>query len=190
MNYYETVNIKYYKALKKSVISEGLQYEIGEIYSVDGELILDKNGIHFYDILNACYNQEISANERLNIKAKNNYVVYEVEPLGKIIHSDIENKLVTDKILILRQLTDEEIEKEKYVIQDGVKMIGYNTFNNCNDLEIINIPASVENIEKWSFCYCENLQKFNFCKDKSQIIISAIALKDCPKRAYFDLYFK
>ena len=146
--------MKYYKAMNKDMSCRGFQYEVGGIYELpkDVELELCQNGFHFCDILANCfkyYNQD-------------DRIICEIEPLGRIIHSENENKLVTDKIKIVRQLSNEEIEKEQYVIQDGIEMIGDGCFYNCTDLKEITIPNSVTYIGNYNAFYgCKNLEKIN-----------------------------
>ena len=142
--------MKYYKAMNKDFTCQDFQYEIGGIYelSKNVELELCKNGFHFCDILANCFNYyDIDS-----------CIICEVEPLGKVIHDENENKLVTDKIKIVRQLSNEEIKKEQYVIQDGIEMVGDDCFYNCTGLKEITIPNSVTYIGRYVFCNCRNLE--------------------------------
>ena len=145
--------MKYYKAMNKDMSCRGFQYEIGKTYNLrrNQNLELCKRGFHFCDILANCF----------NYYEKYNSIICEVEPLGRIIHSENENKLVTDRIKIVRQLSNEEIKKEQYVIQDGIEMIGDSCFNYCTDLKEINIPNSVTYIGENAFYNCELLEKIN-----------------------------
>ena len=145
--------MKYYKAMNKDFTCQDFQYKIGGVYELpkDIELELCENGFHFCDILANCF----------NYYEKYNSIICEVEPLGRIIHSENENKLVTDKIKIVRQLSSKEIKKEQYVIQDGIEMIGEMAFAYCNDLKEITIPNSVTYIGNYAFDGCKNLEKIN-----------------------------
>ena len=145
--------MKYYKAMNKDFTCRGFQYEIGGIYELpkDVKLELCQNGFHFCDILANCFNYyDIDS-----------CIICEVEPLGRIIHDEYTNKLVTDKIKIVRQLSDEEIEKEQYVIQDGIEMIGDSCFNYCTGLKEVTIPDSVTYIGCGAFWCCNNLKEIN-----------------------------
>ena len=142
--------MKYYKAMNKDFSCRGFQYEIGGIYELpkDVELELCQNGFHFCDILINCFNYyDIDS-----------CIICEIEPLGKVIHDENKNNLVTDKIKIVRQLSDEEIKKEQYVIQDGIEMIGYYCFTYCTDLKEITIPNSVTYIDEGAFYNCTSLE--------------------------------
>ena len=145
--------MKYYKAMNKDMSCRGFQYEIGGIYELpkDVKLELCQNGFHFCDILSSCFKYYF----------KDECIICEIEPLGKIIHDKNENKLVTDKIKIVRQLSDEEIKKEQYVIQDGIEIIGDGCFYKCTDLKEITIPNSVTYIGKNAFAYCTDLKEVN-----------------------------
>ena len=145
--------MKYYKAMNKDMSCRGFQYEIGKTYNLrrNQNLELCKRGFHFCDILANCF----------NYYEKYNSIICEVEPLGRIIHSGNENKLVTDRIKIVRQLSNEEIKKEQYVIQDGIEMVGDDCFAYCTDLKEIIIPDSVPYIGNGAFYGCRNLKKIN-----------------------------
>ena len=145
--------MKYYKAMNKDFSCRGFQYEIGKTYNLrrNQNLELCKRGFHFCDILANCFNYyDIDS-----------CIICEVEPLGRIIHSDYNNKLVTDRIKIVRQLSDEEIKKEQYIIQDGIEMIGDSCFYNCTGLKEITIPNSVTYIGENAFYGCESLEEVN-----------------------------
>ena len=145
--------MRYYKAMNKDLTCRDFQYEIGKTYELpkDVELKLCENGFHFCDILNACF----------NYYNKDNSIICEVEPLGEVIHDEYDNKLVTDKIKIVRQLSDEEVEEQRYIIQDGVTFIGNSTFYNCTSLKEITIPNSVTYIGNSTFCNCTSLKEIN-----------------------------
>ena len=145
--------MKYYKAMNKDMSCRGFQYEVGGIYELpkDVKLELCQNGFHFCDILSSCFNYYI----------KSKCIICEVEPLGKVIHDEYTNKLVTDKIKIVRQLSDEEIEEQRYVIQDGVTIIGDWCFYDCTNLKEINIPNSITYIGTYAFYNCISLKSIS-----------------------------
>ena len=160
--------MKYYKAMNKDMSCRGFQYEIGKTYNLrrNQNLELCKRGFHFCDILANCF----------NYYEKYNSIICEVEPLGRIIHSGNENKLVTDRIKIIRQLSNEEIKKEQYIIQDGIEMIGDGCFNYCTGLKEITIPNSVTYIGKNAFYGCELLEKINIPDSVTYIGNNAFSL--------------
>ena len=161
--------MKYYKAMNKDFTCLGFQYEIGGVYELpkDVELEICQRGFHFCDILTNCFNYyDIDS-----------CIICEVEPLGRIIHSKYENKLVTDKIKIVRQLSDEEIEEQRYVIQDGVTIIGDWCFYDCTNLKEINIPNSVIYISYCAFCLCKSLEKITI--SNSVTYIDTYAFYNC-----------
>ena len=145
--------MKYYKAMNKDMSCRGFQYEIGKTYNLrrNQNLELCKRGFHFCDILANCF----------NYYTKGNCIICEIEPLGNVIHDENENKLVTDKIKIVRQLSNEEIKKEQYVIQDGIEMVGDDCFDYCTDLKEVIIPNSVTAIGIGAFYGCCNLKEVN-----------------------------
>ena len=150
--------MKYYKAMNKDFTCKKFQYEIGKTYELpkDTEMKIHYSGFHFCDILNACFNYYY----------KNNSIICEVEPLGKVDRDISESILVTDKIKIVRQLSDEEIEEQRYIIQDGIEMIGTGCFDH-SDLREIKIPESVTIIQTGSFAGCELLNKVTIPKSVS-----------------------
>ena len=161
--------MKYYKAMNKDFTCRDFQYEIGGVYELpkDTVLALGLNGFHFCDILANCFQHYI----------KDDCIICEIEPLGNIIYDDYNNKLVTDRIKIVRQLSDEEIEKEQFIIQDGIEMIGNDCFAYCTSLKKINIPNSVTCINDGAFWCCNNLKEINI--PDSVTYIGKDAFYDC-----------
>ncbi len=94
--------MKGYKALDwdmRAAHGNKMQFELGKTYFVDGEVIPCKNGFHFcekIEYLNCYYN---IANSR----------IFEVEADGIIIRT--EDKCVTERIKLVRELSKEEISK-------------------------------------------------------------------------------
>ena len=140
--------MNYYKAFNKDMTCRRFQYEVGETYTLDGELELCENGFHFCNILNACYHYYPNNNDT---------IICLVEPLGDIVCDFHDNKLATNKIKIVKQLTKEEIEKDRFIIQDGIERIGNECFANCTSLKEITIPNSVTTIGNYAFHGCTSL---------------------------------
>lgn len=94
--------MKGYKALDmemKAVNGNGMQYEMGRLYSVEGEVIPCKNGFHFcksIEEINGYYNIADSK-------------IFEVEAYGQVIKHG--NKYVAEKIRLRREFTKEEIKR-------------------------------------------------------------------------------
>ena len=93
-------NVHGYKGFASNMTCQGFQYEVGQTYEHDGNIGLCEAGFHFCrkmaDVLNY-YNRHDCR-----------YAV--VEALGKVIDGD--DKSVTDRIYIVRELTREEVFKE------------------------------------------------------------------------------
>ena len=87
-----------YKAMRGNSCL-GFVFEVGQTYEIDGELRICENGFHFCQELIDLNNYYLFSNWF------NRY--YEIEALGEVITED--NKSVTNKIKILRQLTQEDI---------------------------------------------------------------------------------
>ncbi len=89
-----------YKGFEPNMTCQGFQYEVGQTYEHDGNIGLCEAGFHFCrkmaDVLNY-YNRHDCR-----------YAV--VEALGEVI--DGEDKSVTDRLRIVRELTREEVFKE------------------------------------------------------------------------------
>ncbi|MCK9273362.1 YD repeat-containing protein [Candidatus Gracilibacteria bacterium] len=93
-----------YKATYKGICLNQL-YEVGEIYTLDGELVMCENGFHFCQDLYDVFNYYLP---NKNIK------VFKVEALGNIKTKG--DKSVTDKIKILEEvdLSNMIVEKNGY----------------------------------------------------------------------------
>ena len=89
-----------YKGFESDMICQGFQYEVGQTYEHDGNIGLCESGFHFCRKMADVLNYYNGHNCR--------YAV--IEALGKVI--DGEDKSVTDRIRILRELTREEVFKE------------------------------------------------------------------------------
>ena len=79
---------------------KGQLYEVGQTYSIDSILIMCQNGFHFCNKLEDVFDY---------YPPKHDIKVFEVEALGKTITD--ENKSVTNKIKIIRELSNKELKK-------------------------------------------------------------------------------
>ena len=62
---------------------------------------------------------------------------------------------------------DNEIIKSnvKYiVVEDGITALGYELFKNFNNVETIELPASLTKIKNWTFQNCRSLKAYQFQK--------------------------
>ena len=95
--------MKGYKGMSRDMTCRGMKYEIGKTYEVDGEISLCKRGLHFCENLKDVFNYYA--------KDDNNRF-FEVEAIGEVVSSD--NKIVTDKLKIIRELPKEIINRCVY----------------------------------------------------------------------------
>ena len=95
--------MKGYKGMSKDMTCRGMKYEIGKTYEVDGDIELCKRGLHFCENLKDVFNYYA--------KDDNNRF-FEVEAIGEVVSSD--NKIVTDKLKIIRELPKEIINRCVY----------------------------------------------------------------------------
>ena len=87
-----------YKVANSESMCRDLKIVVGNEYSVEGDLVLCKNGLHFCRKLSNCFSYYNFNNENK---------VFEIEVLGDII-GDPEEKECSNKIKIIRELTWEE----------------------------------------------------------------------------------
>jgi hypothetical protein len=90
-----------YKGTNKDGYCQNFQYKVGETYTLEGELKICENCFHF------CQNI-FDINYFYPFYNKNNEY-YEIEALENISYFNYRS--ITDKIRIVRKLTDEDIEK-------------------------------------------------------------------------------
>ena len=109
--------MKGYKATNFDMSCRGFQFELNKEYSVDGKLQICENGFHFCEDFN-------SINEYYSLIGHNRY--FEIEALGEVITDG--NKSCTNKIELIRELTNEELAGFGIIIEtDGdIKNIKYN----------------------------------------------------------------
>lgn len=76
-----------------------MEYKVGEIAEVPGKPKICAHGIHF------CWNLN-NVHEYYNLR---NSVICEVEPLGEVVAAVDGNKCCTNKLKVVRRLTNEEV---------------------------------------------------------------------------------
>src|SRR5574343_1269410 len=88
--------MKAYKALKPDLTSQygEFQFEVGIRYSVEGEIILCKNGFHACEDVKHVFKYYLW-----------NARIFEVEIEGDIMHED--NKIVGRHCTLIKEITDE-----------------------------------------------------------------------------------
>lgn len=113
-----------YKAFNCDLTCRGFQYEIGETYTLDDpdSLEICKSGFHFCPNIASCYKY---------YDAKDTTRICEVEALGEIQESDEGDKMVTDKIKIIREITGPE-KRGNLTEQDGYCNTGESNTGNWN----------------------------------------------------------
>lgn len=52
-------------------------------------------------------------------------------------------------------------EAREFTIPEGVREIAYGAFYNCDNLEVVNLPTTLEAVGQDGFRYCDNLSKLN-----------------------------
>ena len=91
--------MKGYKATKFDMTCRGFQFDIGQEYSVNNDLVICKTGFHF------CQDFEAISDY---YPFENNNRYFEIEAIGEVITRG--NKSCTSKIRIIRELNDEELK--------------------------------------------------------------------------------
>lgn len=109
--------MKGYKALSmdmRAIHGNDMQYEMGRLYSIEGDVIPCENGFHFCQVIEEINGYYDIADSR----------IFEVEAYGEIVECDC--KYAAEKIKLVRELTTEEISdyfkqnQEKFVeSEDG-----------------------------------------------------------------------
>lgn len=95
--------MKAYKAFNPDMTCRGFQYEIGKTYEIKEEPIMCARGFH------ACLNLETVFRYYSPYKKP---ILCEVEVLGDVVHGRFfDDKVVTNKIKIVRELTEDKITK-------------------------------------------------------------------------------
>ena len=94
--------VRGYKGFNPDMTCRGFQYEPGKVYEIDGKIEPCERGFHF------CRNMA----DVFNYYGKNGCRYAEVEAFGKVIDGD--DKSVTDRIRIVRELTRAEVLEIMY----------------------------------------------------------------------------
>ena len=74
--------------------------------------------------------------------------------------------------------TSEDFQKD-FVAPETLKVIFYDAFIDCFELESVTLGASVAMLGNRAFSYCKQLEKLAFAKDGSLIYIGESAFKEC-----------
>ena len=101
------------------LVCRDMIFRVGEVATVDGALVLCRNGIHF------CWNLN-DIDEYYNLR---NSVICEVEILGDIVNQEDMKKSCTNRLKVLRILTKEEVWK---ISNTGHENTGYINTGNWN----------------------------------------------------------
>lgn len=110
--------MKGYKAFDENLQCKGFQFKIGEVFSVEGGVTLCKNGFHFCKQLTSVYNYYSRSYSTR---------ICEVEAVGVIVTEG--DKIVTDSIRIIRELSKEDIKRltDDLKLNSGNYNYGYRT---------------------------------------------------------------
>ena len=95
--------MKGYKGMDSQMRCRGMQYEVGKSYHVDGEIEICENGLHFCKNLNDVF--------RFYKREGNRF--FEVEASG-VVRTGISCKYATSDLMIVRELSDIEINRTVY----------------------------------------------------------------------------
>lgn len=101
------------------LVCRDMIFRVGEIASVDGELKLCKNGIHY------CWN----LNDIDGYYDLRNSVICEVEILGDIVNQEDMKKSCTNRLKVLRILTKEDVLKISNTGHDNTGYINTGDWN-------------------------------------------------------------
>ena len=112
--------MKGYKAFNKDWTCRGKQYKIGETFEEDVQLIPCESGMHFCELMPNVFNFYTFDPDQT--------VVAEVEALGDV-KTDDDIKFCTNKLLIIRELSWDEVQKG---CNTGDRNTGNCNTGNCN----------------------------------------------------------
>ena len=113
------MGVKGYKGFNKDMTCRGFQYEIGKEYEHKGSIELCDRGFHF------C--KKIADVQNFYNITGENCILCEIEATGQVIEGD--NKCVTDKIKIIREISKEEM----YILgNEGSENTGLGNTGNRN----------------------------------------------------------
>ena len=110
--------MKGYKAFNSDLTCRGFQYEIGKTYEIDEAPIICKRGFHFCADIANCYKfYNMSEDTR----------ICEIEAIGYIDSNEDEMKYCTNKIRIIKEITDYSRKANS-----NSSSSGYCNSGNCN----------------------------------------------------------
>ena len=104
--------MKGFKGFDKNLVCRDFQYEIGKTYEADEPIELCSSGFHFCENLASCF-------RFYNPLEQDGLRFCEVESCGDTIESSAEDKIVTEKITIIRELSPIEVYRTLYGSGDG-----------------------------------------------------------------------
>ena len=118
-----------YKGFNKDMTCRGFQYEVGQTYGIDGNIELCSRGFHFCKKMSDVHNY-------YNLQ-DSDHIFCEIEAIGDVKEGN--DKCVTNKIKIIRQLTMQEVyelankgKDNTGVANTGNYNTGYRNTGDCN----------------------------------------------------------
>ena len=115
--------MKGYKAFNSDLTCRGFQYEIGKTYEMDDLPIICKRGFHFCADIANCYKfYNMDENTR----------ICEIEAIGDIDNNEDETKYCTNKIRIIKEITDYNRKANSNSSSSGYCNSGYYNSGNSN----------------------------------------------------------
>ena len=115
--------MKGYKAFNSDLTCRGFQYEIGKTYEIDEAPIICKRGFHFCADIANCYKfYNMSEDTR----------ICEIEAIGYIDSNEDEMKYCTNKIRIIKEITDYSRKANSNSSSSGYCNSGDCNSGNCN----------------------------------------------------------
>ena len=115
--------MKGYKAFNSDLTCRGFQYEIGKTYEMDDLPIICKRGFHFCADIANCYKfYNMDENTR----------ICEIEAIGDIDNNEDETKYCTNKIRIIKEITDYNRKANSNSSSSGYCNSGYYNSGNRN----------------------------------------------------------
>ncbi len=108
-----------YKGFNKDMTCRGFQYEVGQTYGIDGNIELCSRGFHFCKKMSDVHNY-------YNLQ-DSDHIFCEIEAIGDVKEGN--DKCVTNKIKIIRQLTMQEVYE---LANKGKDNTGVANTGDCN----------------------------------------------------------
>lgn len=113
-----------YKAFNKDLTCKGFQYKIGQTYSMNESPILCERGFHFCKSIAETY---------MYYGMSENTRICKIEALGEVVADNDVNKLCTNKIKILEEITEDWTRKgNSNSTNSGYRSSGNRNSGNCN----------------------------------------------------------